>query len=187
MEKTLNKSKFEYTDEQLAAIRAPVDEAVKVAAGAGTGKTTVLVERYRYLVQEKGFRPENILALTFTKKAAGELRNRIAEKINDDYIMMRARIDTFDAFWYRLLIDNPYLCGIDSDFSIIDDTDIRFIREAVIDDMITGSEKEFILKALQDSLWIQKDAADRLGISPRALNYKIKKFGITHPRWRKNK
>lgn len=48
-------------------------------------------------------------------------------------------------------------------------------------------EKEFILKALQDSLWIQKDAADRLGISPRALNYKIKKFGITHPRWRKNK
>jgi DNA-binding NtrC family response regulator len=48
-------------------------------------------------------------------------------------------------------------------------------------------EKGFILKALQDSLWIQKDAAERLGISPRALNYKIKKFGITHPRWRKNK
>jgi len=48
-------------------------------------------------------------------------------------------------------------------------------------------EKEVILKALEDSLWIQKDAANRLGISPRALNYKIKTFGITHPRWRKNK
>jgi DNA-binding NtrC family response regulator len=48
-------------------------------------------------------------------------------------------------------------------------------------------EKSFIVKALEDSLWIQKDAAERLGISPRALNYKIKKFGITHPRWRKNK
>ena len=48
-------------------------------------------------------------------------------------------------------------------------------------------EKAFIVKALEESLWIQKDAAERLGISPRALNYKIKKFGITHPRWRKNK
>jgi DNA-binding NtrC family response regulator len=48
-------------------------------------------------------------------------------------------------------------------------------------------EKELILEALQKSLWIQKDAADLLGISPRALNYKINKFGITHARWRKNK
>ena len=48
-------------------------------------------------------------------------------------------------------------------------------------------EKEVILKALEDSLWIQKDAAKRLDISPRALNYKIRAFGITHPRWRKNK
>ena len=48
-------------------------------------------------------------------------------------------------------------------------------------------EKEVILKALEESLWIQKEAATRLGISPRALNYKIRTFGITHPRWRKNK
>jgi transcriptional regulator with GAF, ATPase, and Fis domain len=44
-----------------------------------------------------------------------------------------------------------------------------------------------ILEALEKSLWIQKDAAKLLGISPRALIYKIKKFGITHPRWRKNR
>ncbi len=48
-------------------------------------------------------------------------------------------------------------------------------------------EKEVILRALEESLWIQKDAAERLDISPRALNYKIKKLGITHPRWRKNR
>jgi DNA-binding NtrC family response regulator len=48
-------------------------------------------------------------------------------------------------------------------------------------------EKEVILRALEESLWIQKDAARRLSISPRALNYKIRKLGITHPRWRKNK
>lgn len=48
-------------------------------------------------------------------------------------------------------------------------------------------EKEAIVKVLEDCLWIQKDAAQFLGISPRALNYKIKKFGISHPRWRKNR
>jgi len=48
-------------------------------------------------------------------------------------------------------------------------------------------EKELILKALEENLWIQKDAAKDLGVSPRTLNYKIKKFGISHPRWRKHK
>ncbi len=47
-------------------------------------------------------------------------------------------------------------------------------------------EKKLILEALEERLWIQKDAAKQLGISPRSLNYKIRKFGITHPRWRKN-
>ncbi len=47
-------------------------------------------------------------------------------------------------------------------------------------------ERERILKALDRSLWIQKDAAALLGVTPRTLNYKIKKYGITHPRWRKH-
>jgi len=48
-------------------------------------------------------------------------------------------------------------------------------------------EKEMIHRALEDNLWIQKDAALQLGISPRALNYRVKKLGISHHRWRKNK
>ncbi len=48
-------------------------------------------------------------------------------------------------------------------------------------------ESRLILDALQKSLWVQKDAAKLLGITPRALNYKIKKFGITHPGWLKNR
>jgi len=50
-----------------------------------------------------------------------------------------------------------------------------------------AEEKELIFRALQKSLWIQKDAAAQLGLTPRALNYRIKKLGITHSRWRKNK
>jgi len=52
---------------------------------------------------------------------------------------------------------------------------------------LKAGEKEMILSALEKSLWIQKDAAKLLGISPRAMNYKIKKFGISHPRWRKHR
>jgi transcriptional regulator with GAF, ATPase, and Fis domain len=48
-------------------------------------------------------------------------------------------------------------------------------------------EKEMIFHALEKNLWIQKDAARQLGVTPRALNYRIKKLGITHGRWRKNK
>jgi len=48
-------------------------------------------------------------------------------------------------------------------------------------------EKELIIQALKDNLWVQKNAAAKLGISPRALNYKINKFNITHPNWRRNK
>jgi len=50
-----------------------------------------------------------------------------------------------------------------------------------------NEEKEVISRALEDNLWIQKDAARQLGVSPRALNYRIKKLGITHARWRKNR
>ncbi len=48
-------------------------------------------------------------------------------------------------------------------------------------------EKELIYRALEKNLWIQKDAARELGLTPRALNYRIKKHGITHNRWRRNK
>ena len=51
---------------------------------------------------------------------------------------------------------------------------------------IRDQEKEMILNALEQSLWVQKEAAKLLGITPRTLNYKIKKLGISHPRWRKN-
>jgi DNA-binding NtrC family response regulator len=48
-------------------------------------------------------------------------------------------------------------------------------------------ERKIICRALEKHLWIQKDAARELGLTPRALNYRIKKHGISHQRWRKNK
>lgn len=52
---------------------------------------------------------------------------------------------------------------------------------------LASQEKQMILDALEECLWVQKNAAKKLGVSPRALNYKVKKFGITHPNWRKHR
>ena len=60
-------------------------------------------------------------------------------------------------------------------------------RQAVGLRLSEDQEKDMISDALAENLWIQKDAARQLGLSPRALNYRIKKLGITHSRWRKNR
>ena len=65
--------------------------------------------------------------------------------------------------------------------SVSPNTAIKNLRLSAV------QEKQIIAAALEDNLWIQKDAARQLRITPRALNYRIKKLGITHPRWRKNK
>lgn len=59
--------------------------------------------------------------------------------------------------------------------------------DAVEEESLAGQEKDLILRVLEECLWVQKNAAKKLGISPRALNYKIGKLGITHPHWRRNK
>ena len=56
-----------------------------------------------------------------------------------------------------------------------------------VGESLAEQEKELILRILEECLWVQKNAANKLGISPRALNYKINKLGITHPHWRRNK
>jgi DNA-binding NtrC family response regulator len=67
------------------------------------------------------------------------------------------------------------------------------VTEATVNSTVTETpsladqEKDLILRILEECLWVQKNAAKKLGISPRALNYKIKKLGITHPHWRQNK
>jgi DNA-binding NtrC family response regulator len=60
-------------------------------------------------------------------------------------------------------------------------------RAPELSESLAEQEKELILRTLEECLWVQKSAATKLGISPRALNYKISKLQITHPHWRRNK
>ena len=76
------KTPWEASDQQWAAISAPLSPAV-VVAGAGSGKTTLMAARVVYLVLTGQVRPDQVLGLTFTTKAASELRGRIRQALTD--------------------------------------------------------------------------------------------------------
>ncbi len=118
------------TAEQRAAIEATAAE-VMVEAGAGTGKTGVMVDRYCRLVCERGVSPDAVLAFTFTDKAAAELRQRIRAEIERRAEgSERARellprlgsawVTTIHGFCNRLLSAHPVAVGIDPRFRVLD-------------------------------------------------------------------
>ncbi len=91
---------------------------VRVIAGAGSGKTKLLVSRYAYLVQEYGIDSSNILCVTFTNKAAGEMKRRIRALIGGEYDF--GLICTYHGFCNRLLRENPEKLFLNKQFQIID-------------------------------------------------------------------
>jgi len=119
------------TPEQAAAIEA-AGRTVMVEAGAGTGKTGVMVERYCRIVCDQGVSPDAVLAFTFTEKAAAELRERIrlAVEARADAGSERARelaaalggawVTTIHGFCNRLLSGHPVAAGIDPRFRVLD-------------------------------------------------------------------
>ena len=92
-----------------------------IVAGAGTGKTTVLTRRYAWLLKNKGLKPENILALTFTEKAAGEMEDRVLQLLpNGTYDFW---ISTFHGFCQRVLEEKGLEIGLPNRFKLLNDTD----------------------------------------------------------------
>ena len=115
-----------FSDEQLAAIRARAP-IVTVSAGAGSGKTSVLVERFIDLVQRDGVSPLEILAITFTEKAAAEMKERIVRRFEecDDVPNRRlaeaAYISTIHGFCSRVLREHPIAARLDPSFRVMDE------------------------------------------------------------------
>ena len=81
----------EFTPEQQSAIEYRRLDAC-VVAGPGSGKTTVLVERYKRLVEREGMNPNQILAITFTEKAAANMKSRLAAEFRGDEVINRADV-----------------------------------------------------------------------------------------------
>ena len=103
------------------------DGALLVLAGAGSGKTRVITRRVAYLMKE-GVAGKNILALTFTNKAAGEMRHRIEAASPDSKVW----VGTFHGVCARLLRQYSTLVGIDRDFTIYDQADrLRAVKQVM--------------------------------------------------------
>ena len=101
-----------------------------ILAGAGSGKTRVLTHRIAYLIDEKGIFPGNILAITFTNKAANEMKERVEQLLDGDtgYMWM----GTFHSICVRILRYNIDKIGYDKSFSIYDrDDQITLMRECI--------------------------------------------------------
>ena len=110
--------------EQLQAVET-VDGPVMVFAGAGTGKTKTLTARIAYMIQEKNIKPYNILAITFTKKATNEMKERLASILDEEakYI----NISTIHSLCVKILRKNIDKLGYVKNFEIIDDEDVQKI------------------------------------------------------------
>ena len=114
---------------QKAAVEA-VDGPVLVFAGAGSGKTRVLTYKISYLINKKIIKPENILAMTFTNKAAGEMKSRVESLLNDSQLSIS--IGTFHSICARFLRDQIHHIGFSSQFNIYDTKDQQDLIKIIL-------------------------------------------------------
>src|SRR5215831_16234796 len=117
---------------QYEAVTLPPDP-VLVVAGAGSGKTRVLTHRLAYLVAELGASPFEILAITFTNKAAGEMRERVAQLVGP--VGYRMWVSTFHSACSRILRREATLLGYRSSFTIYDQADAQRLTDWVRRDL----------------------------------------------------
>src|ERR1700758_5136058 len=149
-------SKEELSAAQLAAVEH-TDGPCLIFAGAGSGKTRVLTHRIAYLLEEKKVFPDRILAVTFTNKAAGEMKARLERMVGAP-----ARdlwVGTFHAMCVRMLRRDGKKIGIAGNFAIMDDTDQRQIIRDILHDLdmderqvVPGAALGEISKA-KNNLW----------------------------------
>ena len=143
----------ELNESQRAAVEY-CDGAQLVIAGAGSGKTRVLTYKIAYLIGEKGLKPWNILALTFTNKAAKEMKQRIETIVGSQarYINM----GTFHSIFSHILRAEANHIGFNSNFTIYDQTDSRSLVKTIIKEM-NLDEKVYKPSAVADRISMAKN------------------------------
>ena len=116
---------------QLDAVRT-TEGAVRVLAGAGTGKTRALTARYCYLVDLLGIDPASILCVTFTNKAAAEMKNRIRRRLGDVDMQY---VCTFHSWCARMLREDIHVLNYPSEYLLLDEEDRKEVLQKVYIDL----------------------------------------------------
>lgn len=106
-----------------------------ILAGAGSGKTRVLTTRMAYLIQEKGISPSSILGLTFTNKAAQEMRHRLAGLLSKP-LAAEVNLCTFHSFCMQVLREEIHHLGFTRNFSLYDEKDLERLVKLIARDML---------------------------------------------------
>ena len=102
-------------------------------AGAGSGKTRVLTTRIAYLIEEVGIAPEHILAITFTNKAAKEMKDRVFQMLGG--IAYQIQISTFHSFGLLIVRENVDMLGYQPNFTILDSDDSLTVIKKIMKEM----------------------------------------------------
>ena len=145
-------------EEQIAAINADGCK-LTITAGAGAGKTGVLVERYlRHILEQKG-NPDQILAITFTRKAAADMKKRIVARLREAGKEEEARraqvgpISTIHGYCERLLREYPFDAGVDPKFEVLSENQSgEFVRNAARQALSSPTNLDECEKALVHAL-----------------------------------
>lgn len=126
-----NKNNITLNIRQSEAVEA-TEGRVRVVAGAGSGKTRVLAHRYAFLVNELGISPGNILCLTFTNKAAQEMKSRIARMV--DRGSVNDFICTIHSFCVKFLRREIYRIGYPKNFTVLDEEDAKSLAKQAMEE-----------------------------------------------------
>ena len=115
------------------------DGPMLILAGAGSGKTKVLTTKVAYLIEEKKIDPNNILAITFTNKAAKEMKERIFKLEGNSAFYIQ--ISTFHSFGLKILKENCELLGYEKNFTILDSDDSLSIIKKIMKELNIDANK----------------------------------------------
>lgn len=134
------------------------DGPVLVLAGAGSGKTRVITHRIAYLLEQDRATPSQILAVTFTNKAADEMRERVARLVGKEQAG-GILISTFHAFCVRVLREHADAAGYRRNFTISSESDARVLLRRVLEDVDRGDA--FSASTFQAAISLQKNSGVR--------------------------
>lgn len=179
-------------ERQVEAVKA-TEGRIRIVAGAGSGKTRVIAHRYAYLVNVLGIDPANILCMTFTNKAAQEMKSRIATLVHRGHV--NDYVCTIHGFCVRFLRQEIFRLGWPRNFQIIDDEDAKVLAKQVMLELGLDRTKSTVKKFLKQiglskGQWRQKyvgqymlpksPSIDDSGEFPHYLKVQLKHFVLDY-------